>query len=151
MENLNFKFFSISDINPELVKAKITSHFGWRIHPRTRKKHFHNGIDIAIKEGTPLRAVANAILDWNYHHSGGLQIIQFFTFQKIKIRVGYAHCSWVEKNAKFVEKGTVIAKSGNTGQSTAPHLHLTVAVWERDGWVFIDPLECISWGDAKLV
>lgn len=151
MEKLNFKLFSVKDISEMIRRDKVTSNFGWRVHPITRHKQFHNGIDIAIPEGTSLRAVRDCRIEWNFHYQGGLQIIQYFQINKMKVRVGYAHCSWVEKDKKFVKKGEIIARSGNTGLSTGAHLHLTVAVWERDGWIFIDPLTNLIWENENVV
>ena len=145
MAKLNFKLFNVKLINPNITRDKITSGFGWRIHPITHKRQFHNGVDIALSHNTPLYAVSNCRIEWNWHHLGGLQIIQYFRIDHLKIRVGYAHNDWVEKEKQFVEKRELIAKVGRTGRATGYHLHLTIAVWERDGWVFLDPLEVLEW------
>jgi len=138
------KLFSVKEISEQISVSRITSGFGWRIHPITKQKQFHNGVDIALPVGVPLKAIADCAIQTNNHTTGGLQCIQIFEKDGLKIRVGYAHCSWTT-NKVVAKKGEVIAKSGNTGASTAPHLHLTVAIWERDGWVFVDPFEVLEW------
>lgn len=138
--------FSVKLINPALSRELIASPYGWRIHPISKRKQFHNGVDIAIPEGTPLYCpLPEARIEWNWHDAGGLQCILFGKFDGLRIRVGFAHCSWVEKEKKFVNKGELVAKSGNTGRSTGAHLHLTIATWSRDGWVYMNPEEVLIW------
>lgn len=138
------KLFNIKLLNSNIHKGLITSGFGWRLNPITKKKQFHNGVDIALSEGTPLFAPHDARIEWNWHHIGGLQCILYWKTENLKIRLGLSHLLWVDKNLKWVKKGDLIAKTGNTGRSTGPHLHLTIATWTRDGWTFLDPLVVID-------
>ncbi|MEM0472624.1 MAG: M23 family metallopeptidase [Sulfolobales archaeon] len=138
------KLFSIKSINPRINRNLVTSQFGWRKHPITNKLQYHNGIDIALPEGTPLFAPHDAQMEWSFHAVGGLQCVLYWKSENLKIRVGFAHCSWVDQGKKIVKKGDLAARVGNTGKSTGPHLHLTVATWSRDGWVFLNPLEVLD-------
>ncbi len=119
-------------VNP--VPGKITSRFGVRKHPITGKESFHNGIDIACKVGTPVVAPDYGMVTevWS-HELGGLCLAIESTEG---VRYGFAHLSKrLVKKYQPVLKGQVIAKSGNTGQSTGPHLHFTV---KRLG-MWVDP------------
>lgn len=108
------------------VIAKISSGFGYRTDPKTGKKgEFHNGIDLAVPTGTPVKAPMDGVVSLvNSGGDGGNQIIirhsnGYYT--------GYAHLSrLLVKKGDRIKQGDVIALSGNTGKSTGPHLHLTM-------------------------
>lgn len=107
--------------------APVTSHFGNRIHPIFGTARLHAGQDYGVSIGTPLRAAADgtvATAGWvsgygNYtciNHGGGLASC-------------YAHQSSIDVHVgQKVSRGQVIGKSGNTGNSTGPHLHFEVRV-----------------------
>lgn len=120
---LSFRSGSKKFVAP--VKGKITSGFGWRTDPVLGGREFHNGVDIVCKF-SPVYDVADGkvISVYEDNELGGLQI-------RIKhnngYSSGYAHLSksLVKKGDK-VERGSVIAISGNSGKSTGPHLHFTL-------------------------
>jgi murein DD-endopeptidase MepM/ murein hydrolase activator NlpD len=94
----------------------------------------HEGIDIAVKEGTPIAATATGITEfagWDKDF-GNLIIIDHGN--GYKTIYGHNEKNLVSMGQK-VYKGDVIALSGNTGKSSAPHLHYEI---EKDG-VPIDP------------
>lgn len=107
------------------VQGKITSPYGNRIHPISGVQKFHNGIDIGVSTGTPIIAPAPGTVTKKYTDSlGGNSLV-------IKhdngFSTGYAHLSaWEVEIGDKVHQGQTIAKSGNTGNSTGPHLHLTM-------------------------
>lgn len=114
---------------PWPVNGRISSKFGYRIHPVTGQTQvLHNGTDLAVPVGTPVIAPANGVVDAIWNNSGGgiqLRILH----NDNKFITGYAHlsqyASGIYKGAK-VKKGQVVALTGNTGSSTGPHLHLTL-------------------------
>jgi murein DD-endopeptidase MepM/ murein hydrolase activator NlpD len=84
-------------------------------------KGYHTGIDYAVPVGTDVLAVADGkITNANWGRSYGTQLVQ-------AVDGGwfiYAHLSsTLVKAGDVVKAGQVIAKSGNTGNSTGPHLH----------------------------
>lgn len=107
----------------------ISSPFGYRISPFTGRKAFHKGIDIATHFGTPIYAVSQGIVSFSGRKGeyGKLVIIQHaFGFSTL-----YGHNSInIVKSGDRVECGQLIAYVGNTGRSTAPHLHYEI---KRDG------------------
>lgn len=107
------------------VKGRITSKFGNRLHPVTKEPNFHNGIDIAVPVNTQVVCPANGkVVNIFENAQGGKQLIIEHTDG---LRVGYAHLSsYKVVRGQNVKQGQVIALTGNTGQSTGPHLHLTV-------------------------
>lgn len=108
----------------------ITSDFGWRRHPITRARDFHSGIDIAGSNiyGRPIHATGTGRVTYAGHLStyGRLVIINHgYGFETY-----YAHMSKIKvKVGDTVEGGTVIGYVGNSGRSTAPHLHYEIRRW----------------------
>lgn len=115
--------------------AKLTSKYGNRTHPISGGTKFHNGIDLAAPTGTPIVAPAFGIVEaTNYNNSGGNQL--FIKHLFTGLRSGYAHLSKTHvKAGEFVFPGKHVADVGNTGQSTGPHLHLSL----RKNGNLVDP------------
>lgn len=85
-------------------------------------KGYHTGVDYAVKEGTDVLAVADGVIEnANWGKAYGTQLVQ-------KVDGGwfiYAHLSKaLVKPGDKVKRGQHIAESGNTGNSTGPHLHV---------------------------
>lgn len=108
-------------------KGRISCVFGNRIHPISKKKQFHNGVDIAAPKGTAVLAPADGKVNMVWDdttYGGGLSI-------RIKhyngYTTGYAHLSeQCVKVDQVVKAGDIIGKVGSTGASTGPHLHFAV-------------------------
>lgn len=115
------------DALPDAMPAegKITSKFGYRISPFTGRRQFHHGIDIANDQGTDIVAAGTGIVTfsgWNAGYGKTIIISHGNGYRSV-----YAHNSenLVEVGQK-VKKGDMIAKMGNTGRSTGPHLHFEI-------------------------
>jgi murein DD-endopeptidase MepM/ murein hydrolase activator NlpD len=107
------------------TKGYLTSPLGFRIHPLTGKRDFHNGQDIATQYGNKVIATADGVVlvaeHWDY--LGNLIIIDHgFGFT-----TRYGHlASFNVKEGDRVKRFQVIGFVGNTGRSSAPHLHYEV-------------------------
>lgn len=101
------------------ARARISSPFG------PRWGGMHNGIDIAIVTGTPVKAAADGKVIYSGVNGGyGIMVI---IDHGNGVETRYAHHSRnVVKVGDFVHRGQVIAYSGNTGNSTGPHLHFEI-------------------------
>ena len=117
------------------ARGTITSAYGPRIHPIYHVSSFHSGIDLALAEGTRVCAAApGRVVVAGWEGGYGLLVVLdhgdgYSTY--------YAHLSQIVVSVgQFVEIGQMIARSGNTGLSTGPHLHFEI---RRDG-VAVDPL-----------
>ncbi len=109
------------------VTGRITSPFGYRIHPILKTKNYHTGLDIAAPSGTIVVAANTGTVikaGWNnsygnllmIDHGGGIVTL-------------YAHNSSLSvKVGDVVSKGQQVSKVGSTGMSTGPHLHFEVRV-----------------------
>jgi murein DD-endopeptidase MepM/ murein hydrolase activator NlpD len=106
-------------------RTRISSSYGYRIHPITKKRSFHTGIDIPAPKNTPIRAAEKGkvifaanngaygktvILD----HGGGMST-QYSHLNTIGVSVG-----------NIVLKGDSVGGCGTTGWSTGNHLHFTI-------------------------
>ena len=104
------------------VEGKITSSYGSRVHPIDKSKKFHEGIDIDVSENTDVKASFDGkIKDSGEDKTLGKYIV-IDHGEGIETKYGHLNSILVEKG-KGVKKGDTLGKSGNSGKSTAPHLH----------------------------
>jgi murein DD-endopeptidase MepM/ murein hydrolase activator NlpD len=118
---------SISPVSGNEIKS--TSGFGMRMHPIHKKKMMHSGIDLAAPEGTAVVATAYGIVEEitdENHDPGGYGRYIVIVHDKTYATM-YAQLSEVVvKEKQTVKKGEIIGKVGESGLSTAPHLHYEV-------------------------
>lgn len=105
----------------------ITSPFGMRYHPVLGYSAMHYGLDIAVPSGTPIYAMADGqvIISDFVGSYGNLVVIDHGN----GVTSLYAHLSSRQVSVgQAVNKGQLVAISGNTGRSTGPHLHFEVRI-----------------------
>lgn len=119
----------IPSIRP-LDTGWISSRFGFRNDPFTTKQTFHRGLDFSTPVGTPVRVTGDGVVQAVQQQRGFGKVIKIDHGDGI-VTV-YAHLSetLIKKGAK-VARGDVIARSGNSGRSSAPHLHYEIRVGGR--------------------
>ena len=118
---------------PEGYNINARSPYGWRIHPITRKRKFHHGVDVAAPVGTELRAPADGVIvHKGSGASGGNTLIIKHADDLFTVYYHLAKPSHLFKGTR-VERGEVVALVGNTGASTGPHLHWEVRRSRRFG------------------
>lgn len=111
------------------VHGYISSYFGPRIDPFTGREGFHPGLDIAVPVGTPVRAVAEGIVTFAGVRRGYGKVVEVDDGDGYMTR--FAHNSKLLVHpGERVHIGQVLAKSGDTGRSTGPHVHFEV--WHDD-------------------
>jgi murein DD-endopeptidase MepM/ murein hydrolase activator NlpD len=114
---------------------RLSSGFGPRFHPLVGKRIEHHGVDIRVPVGTAVRAPAEGVVvgvrkgrtngRWlELRHEGGLRTL-------------FCHLSRVEvKPGQKVSRGELVARSGETGRVTGPHLHYQV----KHSGAWVDPV-----------
>ena len=113
-----------------LKSIHIGSGYGMRMHPIFHKRMMHNGIDLSARYENVYSMFPGTVIKVGQDNRSG----KFVTVKTGDYTISYCHLSqqYVKVN-DFVNAGTIIACSGNTGASTGPHLHLTT---KKDGKVF---------------
>lgn len=109
------------------VHGRISSAFGYRVHPVTGEFGIHNGTDIAAAEGTSICAAFNGTVEEvGYTSARGNYIVLAHGGDTKTI---YLHCSEIiAQQGANIRGGEIIAKVGSTGRSTGPHLHFSIKV-----------------------
>lgn len=117
------------DHTPSLwpVYAPIVSPFGERFHPIFHKYILHEGVDLGAEYGTRVRATADGTVSfagWEVGYGNVVIIDHDYGYE-----TRYAHNSHLlVYPGEKVKKGQVISLSGNTGESTGPHVHYEVRI-----------------------
>ena len=107
----------------------VSSGFGLRSDPFTGRKAYHEGVDIASRFGSHIKAMGGGVVSHAGDKDGYGLVVEINHGNGISTR--YAHSSGVlVKVGDRVQKGQNIALVGTTGRSTGPHLHFEVL---RDG------------------
>ncbi|WP_053955335.1 murein hydrolase activator EnvC family protein [Inediibacterium massiliense] len=119
--------------------TRITSPYGYRIHPILKRKKMHTGIDIGIPAGKSVVAAGDGVVmsagtlgaygkAVTIDHGGGIVTL-------------YAHnSSLLVSEGQKITRGQVIAKAGSTGRATGPHLHFEV----RKNGKYTDPIPWVK-------
>ncbi|MGI6037552.1 MAG: peptidoglycan DD-metalloendopeptidase family protein [Limnochordia bacterium] len=112
------------------ARGRISSRFG----PRWGRMHY--GLDLAVPTGTPIEAAADGRVTFSGWRGGYGYLVTIDHGNGVETR--YAHNSRLLVRAgERVKRGQVIARSGNTGNSTGPHLHFEI----RYRGTAVDPLK----------
>ena len=106
-------------------EISITSPYGTRIHPVFGASKFHNGIDLAANYENVYSVLDGIVTETGWDNNGGGNYIKVNHFDRFE--TAYLHLSEIYyRVGEFVKAGFIIAKSGNSGNSTGPHLHFSV-------------------------
>lgn len=139
-----------------LDKATLTSAFGMRKHPITKENGWHNGIDLAAPEGTPVYAPTGGTVTKSAMTEGYGNLVVLKGAGDRQYRFGQLQVLKV-KEGDVVSPGDVVGLVGQTGQATGPHLHFEV--WhgnkpddpmEESGLVLADHLVIMASSGAKV-
>ncbi|HHW72031.1 MAG TPA: peptidoglycan DD-metalloendopeptidase family protein, partial [Firmicutes bacterium] len=119
------------------VKGRISSSYGYRTHPILNTRHFHGGIDIAVPEGTPVKAAeAGRVIRAGNMGNYGLGVV----LDHGGVTTWYGHNSkLLVRVGDTVKKGQTIALVGRTGLTTGPHLDFRIKIGDQT----IDPLQLL--------
>ena len=143
LRTINLENFSYNQIEEKIIKdrekilhypaihpisridSKFSSGFGYRYDPFTKKRKLHEGHDFSADIGTPIVATADGIVKSSRYFGS------FGNYVEIDHGNGFVTCyghlsKRAVKKGESIERGQYIGKVGNTGRSTAPHLHYEI-------------------------
>lgn len=107
--------------------APITSNFGWRIHPITNKRKFHDGMDFGAPMMTPIYAFMSGKVIYSGPAGGYGNLIKIDHGNGVHSWYGHMKRLYVSTGMQ-VPAGYTIAAVGSEGRSTGPHLHFEIHV-----------------------
>lgn len=110
-----------------VASGRVTSRFGWRVHPITREPRMHFGVDIAAPLGSPVRCLADGVVvvaGWlrgfgltaGVAHNAGM-VTYYAHLSAINVHVG-----------QRIGAGEVVGAVGRTGAATGAHVHFEVRI-----------------------
>ena len=114
-----------------------SSEFGWRNHPLTKNREFHQGLDIKTRAGVPVIAAADGTVI-QVGNSGFLGNTIEIVHEVSGYKTLYAHLQGYAEGLKVNQKvvrGQIIGYVGNTGRSTGAHLHYGIHDTKKEKWM----------------
>lgn len=122
------------------VRGRLSSPHGERVDPLHGHVRQHAGIDVAAPRGTPILSVAGGTVRFAGEQSGYGNLVIVDHPDGTETR--YAHCDQIlVREGQAIPRGEPVARVGETGRATGPHLHFEV---RRDGKA-VDPLTHFGW------
>ena len=106
-------------------QMNVLSGYGYRLHPIYKVRKFHAGVDFPARQGTAIQATGEGkVADAGWHNGYGNCVIidHGYGYETL---YGHMNKLFVKKGEK-IKKGQKIGEVGDTGASTAPHLHYEV-------------------------
>ena len=134
--------FSQSGILRPVEGGRYSSRFGYRINPISGEYALHTGLDIAVPEGSRIRAALNGTVRKTGEDSHSGKYI--FLTHSDGTETFYCHCSEIlAQPGAVIRRGETIALVGSTGWATGPHVHFEI----RKNGESIDPLPYLEGND----
>ena len=114
-------------LKPPMEHYYVTSNYGKRLHPVTKKWRFHHGIDLAGTWQENIRVSADGVVTFAGYHGSFGKVIRIR--HNYGIRTTYGHLAKIlVKKGQIVSEGQVIGKMGRTGRVDGAHLHYEISV-----------------------
>ena len=118
-----------------LAFSRVSSGYGMRFHPVHGDRRAHLGVDYAAPTGTPVRTVADGVVQFAGSQRGYGNVV--FVQHRNQVVTVYAHLSSIKvRRGQRIEQGELVGAVGCTGTCTGPHLHFEF----REAGVHRDPL-----------
>ena len=108
-----------------LEESNLSSRYGYRRDPFSKRKKFHQGDDFSADIGTNVMATANGIVKTSRKYGSFGNYIEIDHGNGYLTVYGHLNKRFVRAGDK-IERGQIIGEVGNTGRSTAPHLHYEI-------------------------
>jgi uncharacterized protein (TIGR02594 family) len=125
--------------------ARISSKFGYRIHPIKKTRRMHTGVDYAAPLGSPVKATADGTVVRAGVAGGYGNMVEIQHSDGTTSRYAHLH-AFRTSVGRPVKQGQVVGLVGSTGQSTGPHLHFEI----RKNGSPVDPLGVLGGSAATI-
>lgn len=138
------KMYMLSTIpsGSPLEETITKSRYGYRIHPVTKKKKFHRGVDLRARNRTNVYSTADGVVRYVQSRNKGDFGRVIIISHNFGFETTYAHLRKTNvKIGDVVKKNQLIGLSGNSGRSTGPHLHYEVRYASK----VLNPKDFINW------
>lgn len=143
---------------------RVTSNYGWRIHPISKINKFHAGIDLVKTHKAPIYAFTGGTVQYSGIGVSGSGVGGYGNVVVIKDSNGYIHVyahldSVNVKKGQNISKGDMIGRQGATGQVTGSHLHYEIRKPSNVslGWTSkqetstVDPTKYLNGADNRML
>jgi len=111
-------------------RIRISSSFGVRSDPFTRRPAMHSGIDFRARTGTPIVATGAGRVSIAEYYGGYGNMVEIDHGNEVTTR--FAHLSSISVvSGEYVTTGTMLGRAGSTGRSTGPHLHYETRIRDK--------------------
>ena len=154
IEQLSFRFNYLEKLKdaiiflplkPPMQYYYVSSPFGMRVHPKTKKKQLHKGIDMAGTWQEEVRAAANGVVSFSGRFGSFGKVVKIKHKHHVTTLYGHLHKLSVKKG-ESVQEGQIIGKMGATGRVAGAHLHYEIKVKNKS----VNPYDFISIGRNLL-
>lgn len=136
--NAHGGFLRVLNLDQPVAHARMSSGWGWRIHPVLGGREFHKGVDYAAPRGTPVHAATSGVVDLSGWHGNYGRLVEIRDCDGVATRYGHLQkAARGIQSGRHVQRGQIIGYVGSTGLSTGPHLYFEL--WKHGRRV--DPLD----------
>lgn len=132
-------------LKPPMQYYYVSSPYGFRIHPKTKRRAMHHGIDMAGTWQEEVRAPADGYVTSAGRNGSFGKTIKIIHKHGVSTLYGHLHKLTVKKG-DFVQEGQIIGKMGSTGRAVGAHLHYEIKVNKKS----VNPYDFISIGRELL-
>ena len=132
-------------LKPPMQYYYVSSPYGFRIHPRTKKKQMHHGIDMAGTWQEEVRASADGFVKFSGRNGSFGKVVEIVHKHGVTTLYGHLHKLSVKKG-DFVKEGDIVGKMGATGRVVGAHLHYEIKVNKKS----VNPYKFINIGRELL-
>ena len=108
-------------------RSYVSSHYGWRTDPFSKKKHWHSGMDVAAAYNAPVVSSADGVIVFAGYRFGYGIMVEILHGENMVTRYAHLNKATVHTNQR-VQAGELIGMMGSTGRATGPHLHFELLV-----------------------
>ena len=132
-------------LKPPMQYYYVSSPYGFRIHPKSKLRQMHHGIDMAGTWQEEVRAPADGYVSFSGRNGSFGKSIKIVHKHGVTTLYGHLHRLKVKKG-DFVTEGDIIGKMGSTGRAVGAHLHYEIKVNKKS----TNPYDFISIGRELL-